>query len=51
MAKLHDGDEALFVKESQTSRNADMRDFAAKSAVTCKGHIDMLHGIEAKGVK
>jgi putative membrane protein len=51
MAKLHDGDEALFVKESKTTKDPDMRAFAAKSAAIVKGHIDMLHTIEAKGVK
>jgi putative membrane protein len=50
MAKLHDGDEALFVKESKTTKNPDMQAFAAKSAATVEGHIDVLHNIEAKGV-
>jgi putative membrane protein len=51
MIKLHDGDEALFVKESKTSKNPDMQAFAAQSATIVKGHIDVLHEIEAKGVK
>jgi putative membrane protein len=51
MAKLHDGDEALFVKESKTSKDADMSTFAAKSAKIVKGHIDVLHTIESQGVK
>jgi putative membrane protein len=51
MIKLHDGDEALFVKESKTTKNPDMQAFAAKSAKIVKGHIDTLHEIESKGVK
>ena len=51
MAKLHDGDEALFVKESETAQDPDLKAFAAKSARIVQGHIDRLHVIESKGVK
>jgi putative membrane protein len=48
MAKIHDGDEALFVKESKTTKDPELQAFAAKTAKIVKGHIDMLHGYKAK---
>ena len=51
MAKIHDGDEALFLEEARGTQDARLKAFAAKTAKIVKGHIDMLHAIEAKGMK
>jgi putative membrane protein len=48
MAKIHDGDEALFVKESKTTKDPELKAFAAKTAKIVKGHIDLLQGYKAK---